>query len=328
MKKKRTFILWILGVWQILGLLMPVEAKAADLKPTEALIQSTPYLSSAERDRLITSLQEAHNKGLPGPEAQIIISKSLTREVAPEVINGFLELTIEAYQQQLPVEPILNKMKEGLAKGIEGEGIQRAATGVIKQLRVSKEMVEQAAQRGIKINGLQEKQRFIGAMALAQARGMEPGSLQQIIQTSLSHKDPGLLAVSQLESAVSTAATLKDLGIPTDLGVETVITALDHHYTGPEWDLLEAVAGKFKQQGIPYQNLIKLMESGFTAGQSPANTLRHIDTQMQHMGAKGSGIPPGPHGSGAVGMGSGSSAPGGHRPGMGGMGGMGRQRHR
>lgn len=321
--KKVMFILWVLGC-----VFMPVEVKAVDLKATEALIQSSNYLSSAWKERLIISLKNAYDQGFPASEAQMIISKSLTNKIAPGTINGFMGLALEAYRQQLPLEPILNKIKEGLAKGVAGEMVQRVATEVTMQLRAGKEMVEQVLQKGVKVSDLREKERLIAAITLAQARGMNLKDLQQIIQTPLSHRTTDMITASQLESAVNTAATLTGMGIPTSLGLETVITALEHHYTAPEWNRLEALAGKFKQQGIPYQNLIKLMKSGFTAGQTPADTLQKIDTHMQHMGTRGPGPSPEQPGGSSTGPGRGGSVPGGNRPGMGGMGSMGSQRHR
>jgi hypothetical protein len=315
--KKLIFILWILGLWQMGGIIIPIDARAADLTASEDLIDSSSYLSSVGKERLINSLREAHDRGLPPSEAQMIISRSLNRRVTPEVIHGFLELAEGAYRRQLPVEPILNKIKEGLAKGVDETRIQGVARQLSLQLTMGKEMVDQVVQGGVKISNLKERERLIEAMALAQARDMKPKQIQRIIRASLDRKGQTQPSISQLESAINTAATLKDLGIPTNLSINTVVTALDHHYTRAEWNRLEVLSGKFRQEGIPHQHLLELMKTGVTSGQPPGDTLRKIDRRMQHIGEKGTNSRK-TRGGRAIGSGSG------RRPGTGGVGKHGR----
>jgi len=113
----------------------------------------------------------SHAASLPAKDVQDINQLGQARGHAPESINRLLEHAQQAIDQGLPERPIMNKIKEGLAKGASPERIQPVVREMVGNLRDAREVLRETASSG----SSQEKggnSRATEVMAEALGRGV------------------------------------------------------------------------------------------------------------------------------------------------------------
>jgi len=92
--------------------------------------------------------QVSHAASLPAKDVQDINQLGQARGHTPESINRLLEHAQQAIDQGLPERPIMNKIKEGLAKGASPERIQPVVRDMVGNLRDAREVLRDATSGG------------------------------------------------------------------------------------------------------------------------------------------------------------------------------------
>ncbi len=106
---------------------------------------------------------------LPAKDVQDINRLGQARGHAPESIDRLLEHAQKAIDQGLPERPIMNKIKEGLAKGASPERIQPVVRDMVGNLRDAREVLRDANSGGSEKGG---NSRATEVMAEALGRGV------------------------------------------------------------------------------------------------------------------------------------------------------------
>ena len=87
------------------------------------IIDSYPGISSFQASRLLKEAEKAIQSGISSEDTQEIIQKSLEKEINTYTVIGIFSLLNELAEDGLPTSPIINKAKEGFAKGISPDKI-------------------------------------------------------------------------------------------------------------------------------------------------------------------------------------------------------------
>ncbi len=115
--------------------------------------------------------QVSHSASLPSKDVQDINQLGQARGHAPESINRLLEHAQQAKDQGLPERLIMNKIKEGLAKGASPDRIQPVVRDMVGNLRDAREVLREANSGGSE-QGKGGSPRATEVMAEALGRGV------------------------------------------------------------------------------------------------------------------------------------------------------------
>ena len=82
-------------------------------------------------------------------EREEIARLSSTRGFAAEEVNQLIEQVNKAGEKGIPTEPLANKVKEGLAKGIEPKRIDPVLRQLVTHFESAQEILREAGSRGL-----------------------------------------------------------------------------------------------------------------------------------------------------------------------------------
>jgi len=174
---------------------------------------------------------------------------------SPEDINPLLEQVNKAGERGLPVELLANKVKEGLAKGIEPKRIDPVLRQMTSRLESAHEVLEEAKGRGMAEGS---RQRALETMAEAFARGATVDEVREL--SRLSQEGRHKATQEELAAGAKSLAVMKEGRIPSKDGTVLVGEGIKQGYRSSE--LLD-LGREVKRRG-----------SDFEEGRASLQTLR------------------------------------------------------
>lgn len=174
---------------------------------------------------------------------------------SPEDINPLLDQVNKAGERGLPVEPLANKVKEGLAKGIEPKRIDPVLRQMTSRLESAHEVLEEAKGRGI---GEGNRQRALETLAEAFARGATVDEVREL--SRLSQEGRHKATQEELAAGAKGLAVMKEGRIPSKDGAALIGEGIKQGYRSSE--LLD-LSREVKRRG-----------SDFEEGRASLQTLR------------------------------------------------------
>jgi len=251
-------------------------------------------------------------------------------------LAGFLMVATEAEKRNLPIEPLIDKMEEGLAKRVEAHRIQQ----VLRQDLVQYGFVRDLLQKTLLEKGYQsEKVKSVAVVRLVRTLSM--GIAQNEMQALL--QDVPKVSMVEIVEAVEFTAALKQAGEEFPEAKEITWVGLQHgFFTRTAWNLPLMVSAA-KTSHLPEDQIktaalevVKgnktVLEAHTDLGLDPKSLTRGPQISGPGQGGEGTAATVGAHGghaggaagvSGGVGAGSGGAG-GGGGGGAGGGGGSGR----
>src|SRR5262249_56997635 len=129
---------------------LPQTLEAANLPPEgKALLRA--------------KVTEVIRAGVAESEVAGVVQRGVGRGVQPPELARLLDVVAEAKRQDLPVGPVLDKVKEGLAKRVPPARIVGVASRLSAELATSRDVVRRAEREGIRVKAADERQRPIQA---------------------------------------------------------------------------------------------------------------------------------------------------------------------
>jgi len=116
--------------------------------------------------------------GVPAEDVEIIVSRGLNRGADAGAINRFLEITVSAKRSGLPVGPVLDRIEQGLSKGVPPERIAAASARLAEKLRVAQPIVDTLIRGGMAPHGSADREKAIEATARALERSIPVDAIE------------------------------------------------------------------------------------------------------------------------------------------------------
>lgn len=144
-------------------------------------------------------------------------------------INPLLDQVSKAGERGLPTESLLNKVKEGLAKGVEPQRIDPVLRQMTARLEAAHEVLEEA-----KTSGMTEgnRQRALETMAEALARGATKDEVREL--SRLSQDGRHKATQEELAAGAKGLAVMKEGRIPSKEGTALVGEGIRQGYRASE----------------------------------------------------------------------------------------------
>lgn len=174
---------------------------------------------------------------------------------SPDDIKPLLEQVNKVGDRGLPVESLANKVKEGLAKGVEPRRIDSVLRQMTSRLESAHEVLEEAKGRGISEGN---RQRALEIMAEALSRGATVDEVREL--SRLSQEGRHKATQEELAAGAKGLAVMKEGRIPSKEGTALVGEGMKQGYRAAE--LLD-LSREIKRRG-----------SDFEEGRASLQTLR------------------------------------------------------
>ncbi|MBH0198371.1 MAG: hypothetical protein HP497_03000 [Nitrospira sp.] len=144
-------------------------------------------------------------------------------------INPLLDQVSKAGERGLPTESLLNKVKEGLAKGVEPQRIDPVLRQMTSRLEAAHEVLEEAKARGMTEGN---RQRALETMAEALARGATKDEVREL--SRLSQDGRHKATQEELAAGAKGLAVMKEGRIPSKEGTALVGEGIRQGYRASE----------------------------------------------------------------------------------------------
>jgi hypothetical protein len=144
-------------------------------------------------------------------------------------ITPLLDHVSKAGERGLPTESLLNKMREGLAKGVEPKRIDPVLRQMTSRLESAREVLEEAKGRGLSEGN---RQRTIETMAEALSRGATVDEVREL--SRLSQEGRHKATQEELAAGAKGLAVMKEGRIPSKDGTALVGEGIKQGYRSSE----------------------------------------------------------------------------------------------
>ncbi len=148
---------------------------------------------------------------------------------AASEINPLLDQVSKAGERGLPTNSLLNKLKEGLAKGVEPTRIDPVLRQMTSRLESAREVLEEAKARGMAEGN---RQRTLETLAEAFTRGATKDEVREL--SRLSQDDRHKATQEELAAGAKSLAVMKEGRIPSKEGTALVGEGIRQGYRSSE----------------------------------------------------------------------------------------------
>ncbi len=249
-------------------------------------------LPPADRAAVQSRAAAAINAGVPAEDVEIIVSRGLNRGAEAGAINRFLDISVSAKRSGLPAGPVLNRIEQGLSKGVPPERIAAASERLAEKLRVAQPIVDTLIRGGMAPRRSAERKEAIEASARALEQSIPAADIEGMGSAVKSRG--GQLPL--FTSAVDTAAYFAGSGVSSKTASRLVQSAVEKGYSTKDMDSLVKQMNNEMRKGVRAEEAAARMERETMETERDMNRKEMMEN----------------HGEGAGSM-----------PGMGGMGGTG-----
>jgi hypothetical protein len=178
-----------------------------------------------------------------------------------EEVKPLVDLATKAGERGLPPGPLVNKIKEGLAKGVEPARIEPVLREMAGRLATAQETLKELSGRGLVDAGSSGRQRAVEVLAEALGRGVSPDEVRQIGR--LAQEGKPRLTPDALASGAKSLAVMKEGGVPAREGLSLVADALRQGFRPSELaDLSRELKRRGREGRLPLQAVQDAVKRG------------------------------------------------------------------
>ncbi len=253
-------------------------------------------LTKAEQAEVRVQAETAVKAGIPSEDVELIATRAADRGADAETHIRLLHLVLSVKQDGLPAGPVLDRIEQGLSKGVSPERIAAASERLAEKMTTARPLVDGLVQKGMTAKGGGDREAAISGTARALEKGLPPETVSAI--GALAHEKRGSLRY--FTSVVDTAAYFAGSGMTAETAARLVRHAVEKGYGERDLDAM-------------VRQLDGEMKHGTRAEDAAAGMDR--ETMQGGAGAGRQGVMSG------QGSGSGAGSGRGAGPGMGGAGG-------
>lgn len=161
MISKNKIILYLITIFMIFSFAISVfstEIATIDEQITELkdILNSSNTYSAFQTTMLLKTAQDLLEAGILFEDTRGIIENSVAKTIDAYSVKKVFDILLETKNDNLPTEPLINKINEGLAKNVNKNTIISVISTKAENLKQANEILTAAQQEGLKINGSEE----------------------------------------------------------------------------------------------------------------------------------------------------------------------------
>ncbi len=213
------------------------------LQQISEIIDSYPNISSFQAGRLLKEAEKAIQSGLSPEDTENIIQESLKTKGNVYTIISLLSLLGEVEKDNLPTSPLINKIEEGLAKGVDPAKIMVSIRGKSENLYFAKYLVEQSF---LEETDIQEKSEAIEILASSFASNITEDMITDIFTEAIHNKKD----IEDIAGAITALSNLLTLEISDTSARVIAKDLLNEGYDSKDMAILTNVITFAKKNGL------------------------------------------------------------------------------
>lgn len=245
--KLKNILILILIITACIIYSYPIYAEQSETTPSlqqiSEIIDSYPDISSFQANQLLKEAEEAVQFGISLEDTKEIIQKSLEKKIKAYTIIGIFSLLNELAENGLPTSPIINKAKEGLAKGASSNEINLNIKEESKNLQFAKYLVEQSF---LVETDIQEKSEAIEILASSFVSNITEDMITDIFTEAIHKKKD----IENIAGAITVLSNLLDLEISDTSARVITKDLLNEGYNSKDMAILTNVITFAKKNGL------------------------------------------------------------------------------
>jgi hypothetical protein len=218
----------LLGVWSAAA---PEQAVPEQIRT--AVERSE--LSPGEKAQVLDTAVKALGAGIPADDVGIIVTRARDRKMGADATRALLRTVIETGEKGLPTGPVLNRIEQGLSKGIPPEKISASSRRLADKLSAAQPIVNDLVRDGVIARSGSEREYAIETVARA-LEGSIPADA--IVRTGRQVKDRKG-SVVLFDKAVHALTNLIGSGMPADSALRLVDSAVGRGFSDKDLTKLE-----------------------------------------------------------------------------------------
>jgi len=252
------------GMALLILLALPLSTFAAEEKGHDAMndILQSSSLSKTEQADVHERAAVAINSGVPADDVEIIVSRAAKRGADAGTINRLIDTVLSAKKAGLPTGPVLDRIEQGLSKGVPPGRIDAASRQLAEKLAVAQPLVDELIRNGVKPRGKAEREEAIEATARALEKSLSVDDLKGMGASVLSRKGSMLL----FTSAVNTSAYFAGSGMSAKTATRIVRDAVASGYSERDLDGMVRRTAEEMRRGKSAEDAGLGMERGNMGG--------------------------------------------------------------
>jgi hypothetical protein len=232
--------------------------------------------STTELDILGEILARSKDAGIPEAELEDFIMRGRTAGLTDEQISVLSLQILRMADEGLPYRPLLDRARQGLAKGAAFERMERVCSVLERRLRDGAELVD-ASFPETGSAPLHEDPVFahrlelIDHTAFALEKGVPPATLASVFSGLTGEAVPRTEAIASMSGAVVALTSLTSEGVPPEKGLGFVMEAFQRGVHGPNLKELGLAVGHALgaegSNGEFLKQILRRLEQGTPPGQ-------------------------------------------------------------
>jgi hypothetical protein len=161
MISKNKIILYLITIFMIFSFAISVfstEIATIDEQIIELknILNSSSTYSAFQTNMLLNTIQNLWEAGISFQDTKGIIENSVAKTIDAYSVKKVFDILLETKNDNLPTEPLINKINEGLAKNVNKNTIISVISTKAENLKQANEILTEARQEGLEINGSEE----------------------------------------------------------------------------------------------------------------------------------------------------------------------------
>lgn len=245
--KPKNFLILILIIIACIMYFYPIYAEQSETTPSlqqiSEIINSYPDISSFQADRLLKEAEKAIQSGVSLEDTEKIIQESLKIKGNAYTIISLLSLLSDVKKDNLPTSPLINKIEEGLAKGISPAKIIVSIREKSENLYFAKYLVEQSFLEETDIRG---KSEAIEILASSFASNITEDMITDIFTEAIHNKKD----IEDIAGAITALSNLLNLEISDTSARVIAKDLLNEGYSSKDMAILTNVITFAKKNGL------------------------------------------------------------------------------
>jgi hypothetical protein len=208
--KKTNSRLRFSGMVLLLLLLAPLSrtfaAENRQLDNIRSVLEAST-LPRTEQAAVSTRAAAAMNAGVPAEDVEIIVSRAVGRGADAGAINRFLDTGMSAKKEGLPVRPVLDRIEQGLSKGVPTERVVAASQRLAEKMATAQPLVDALIHDGMTPRRGNEREAAIESAARALEKSMDAHDIRAMGAAVRNKRGSLLLFTSAMDTATYFAAS-------------------------------------------------------------------------------------------------------------------------
>jgi len=203
-KNKNKIILYLIALLVIFSFAISIfsaETATIDeqLEQLRNILNSSSAYSAFQTTMLLKSTQNLLEAGIPFEDTKKIIENSVEKSFDAYSVKKVFDVILEAQQDGLPTEPLINKVNEGFAKNANESVIISVISTKAENLKKANEILNEAQQEGLEINGGEE---MVKILADSLENDVPQESLSWLVKTGTA-EGKSILEISEISEELS-----------------------------------------------------------------------------------------------------------------------------